>query len=99
MAYVSIWRRPWRRLLFYLGRVQVRTYSGWICLGFLAFAPRFYDVRRGLALDGDRRGHGRACICMRGHERAVWVFLTVAPPVHIMCTGVLGGVRDSYDTA
>ena len=35
----------------------------------------------------------------RGHERAVWVLLTVPPPVHIICTGVLGGVRDTYDFA
>ena len=99
MAYVSIWRRPWRRFLIFLGRVQVSTYPGRICLGFLAIAPRFYDVRRVLALDGDRRGHGRARHGVRGHERTVWVSLTMPPPVHIMCMGVVGGVMESYDFA
>ena len=84
---------------FFQGRVQVGTYPWWICLGFLAFTPRCSDGRRVLALDGDRRGHGRARHGVRGHERTVWVSMTMPPPVHIMCMGVVGGVTESYDFA
>ena len=86
MGVVSLWRRCLGGVsvfdLWY-GHQGEGLYQGWICLDFLVSTLFSYDSRRVLVLDG-RPTRTRPRTLVRGLACAVWVFLTVPPPVHIL---------------
>ena len=68
MGVVSIWRgdalAAYLFFVLWYGHQGEGLYQGWICLVFLVSTLSAYDSRRVLALDGRRRGQGRARLCV-----------------------------------